>query len=223
MNISKEAFTQWTESIAPDATLLEICTKAHLSPSTISEQRSGNRITPKTIIAIARAYGLSPVRELSGFDGYESLKERGGELALAQAVPLYSALDLLHQRFAHQGTALPLVKLTPLTHPLKRWLEVNRGSASQKDLATQIGMHPSNFSRQVSGNSLPTYRIIELAAIMNTSPAPGMVATGELTFLEAFGAEQKTYLEQAPQRQLLTALEVALAFVEEDVQESLSS
>lgn len=221
MNISKEAFTQWAESIAPDATLLEICTKANLSPSTISEQRSGNRITPKTIIAIARAYGLPPVRELAKFDGYESLG--GGGLTLAQAAPLYSALDLLHQRFAHQGTALPLANLASLAHPLKRWLEVNRGSATQKDLAAQIGMHPSNFSRQVSGNNLPTYRIIELAAIMDTSPVPGLVATGELTFLEAFGADRKTYLEQAPQQQLLAALEVALVFIEEDVQESLSS
>ncbi|MBF0807751.1 hypothetical protein E4U03_03845 [Rothia nasimurium] len=215
MNIASPAFTRWIEGIAPDATLLDICTKAGLSLSTISEQRSGNRITPKTVIAIARAYGQNPVGELGGFDGYEAL--RCSQLTLLEAVPLYSALELLHQRFVREGKAIAGAGFGPPEAQLKRWLDVNRRAATQKELAQHIEMQPSNFSRQVSDGTLPIYRILELAAYLETSPLPALVATQNLFFEEAFGLNRQKYLAGRPDAELVEAIERANLFLESDV------
>lgn len=215
MNIASPAFTRWIEGIAPDATLLEICTKADLSLSTISEQRSGNRITPKTVIAIARAYGQNPAGELGGFDGYESLNQ--SQLTLVDAVPLYSALELLHQRFVRDGKAQAGAGFAPPEAQLKRWLDVNRRTVTQKELAQHLEMKPSNFSQQVSDGTLPIYRILELAAYLKTSPLPALVATGNLYFEEAFGLSRQKYLAGRPDVELVEALEQANLFLASDV------
>lgn len=215
MNIASSAFTRWIEGIAPDATLQDICTKADLSLSTISEQRSGNRITPKTVIAIARAYGQNPVGELGGFEGYESFQQ--SQLTLVDAVPLYSALELLHQRFVREGKALAGEVFASPEAQLKRWLDVNRRSATQKELAQHLEMQPSNFSRQVSDGTLPIYRILELAAYLKISPLPALVATGGLLFEEVFGLDSQGYIASRSDEELIMAIERADVFLASDV------
>lgn len=215
MNIASPAFTRWIEGIAPDATLLDICTKADLSLSTISEQRSGNRITPKTVIAIARAYGQNPVGELGSFDGYESLNQ--SQLTLVDAAPLYSALELLHQRFVREGKAQAGAGFAPPEAQLKRWLDMNRRAVTQKELAQHLEMQPSNFSRQVSDGTLPIYRILELAAYLETSPLPALVATGGLLFEEVFGLDSQGYIASRSDEELIMAIERADVFLASDV------
>lgn len=193
----------------------EICAKAGLRLSTISEQRSGNRITPKTVIAIARAYGQNPVGELGGFDGYEALQ--CSQLTLLEAVPLYSSLELLHQRFVREGKAIAGAGFAPPEAQLKRWLDVNRRTATQKELAQHIEMQPSNFSRQVSDGTLPIYRILELAAYLETSPLPALVATQNLFFEEVFGLVPQSYLASRSDEELVEAIERANLFLVSDV------
>ena len=215
MNIHASAFNQWLDTFGIEVSLQEICTKANLSLSTISEQRSGNRVTPKTVIAIARAYGQNPVGELGGFDGYEALQ--CSQLTLLDAVPLYSALELLHQHFVREGKAIAGAGFAPPEAQLKRWLDMNRRSATQKELAQHLEMKPSNFSQQVSDGTLPIYRILELAAYLKTSPLPALVATGNLYFEEAFGLNRQKYLAGRPDVELVEAIEQANLFLASDV------
>lgn len=215
MNIASSAFTRWIEGIAPDATLQDICAKADLSLSTVSEQRSANRIAPKTVIAISRAYGQNPVRVLGGFDGYEALGQ--DQLTLIDAVPLYSALELLHQRFVREGRAMAGVPFALPEAQLKRWLDKNRHSATQKELAQHLEMQPSNFSRQIGDGTLPIYRILELATYLEVSPLPALVATGSLCFEEVFGLNHQKYLASRPDAELVEAIQQAGLFLASDV------
>ena len=221
MNIASSAFTRWIEGIAPDATLLDICTKADLSLSTVSEQRSANRITPKTVIAISRAYGHNPVRALGGFDGYEALGQ--DQLTLIDAVPLYSALELLHQRFVREGKAQAGAGFAPPEAQLKRWLDMNRRAVTQKELAQALDMQPSNFSRQITDGTLPIYRILELASSLGVSALPALVAAGYFFFEEVFGQDPQEYLSSRNDQELLRGLECANLFLSVDAMQFVSS
>lgn len=200
---------------------MDICTRAGLSLSTVSEQRSGDRLTPKTIIAIARAYRLNPVQELAQFAGYEALAHN--TLSLVDAVPLYSALDLLHQRFVREGKALSGSIFTTPEARLKRWLEMNRQGATQKELAAALDMKPSNFSRQITDGTLPIYRILELAASLGISALPALVAAGHLCFEEVFGESPREYLSSRSDEELLRGLECAYLFLSADTMRFVSS
>ncbi|MFW0120232.1 hypothetical protein ACN08Y_10000 [Rothia sp. P5764] len=215
MNIESSEFTLWVEGFAPGATLKEICTEANLSLSTISEQRSGQRITPKTIIAIARAYRLNPGNELATFSGYESLAK--APLTLVDAAPFYSALELLHQWFVRKGKSHPGLVFAAPEAKLKRWIDVNRKSATQRELAQHLTMQPSNFSQQIKDGTLSIPRIIELATYLGTSPLPGLVAAGYMLFEEVFSQNPEDYLIRRPDNELLSALVKGTIFLPSDI------
>jgi len=215
VNIAATEFNQWLESIAPDVPLRDICTQANLSLSTISEQRSGNRITPNTVISISRAQGLNPAHQLATFLEFESLKTF--DLSLKDAVPLCSALELLHHWFVREGKAQPGLAFTVPEARLKRWLEMNRHKASHKDLAYYLEMQPSNFSRQITDGSLPVYRIINLASYLGVSPLPGLIAADYLLFEEVFGQSIQNLLSSTSDQELVRAIEQAGPFLSVDM------
>lgn len=221
MNIQAPAFNQWLEALGIDATLQEICTKAGLSLSTVSEQRSGNRITPKTVIAISRAYGANPVRQLATFEGYETLQKY--DLALSDIAPLYSVLEVIHQSFIRQGKALPATPFDVPEAALKQWVHVNQRGLAQKVLAQHLGMQPSNFSHHMLSNSMPVHRIMKISTILDISPLPGLVAAGYLTFEEVFGSSRGQYLDGLNDKELLEAVGLLMSFLHSDVQRFMSS
>lgn len=220
MNIASPAFAQWIDETAPGVPLVDICAKAGLSLSTISEQRSGNRITPKTVIAISRAYGLRPPHELAKFPGYESLD--GSQLTLVEAVPLYSSLDLLHQWYVRKGKALPGAVFSAPDGRLKRWVDLNRQRSTQKELAQSLGMQPSNFSRQITDETLPIYRIVELAYHLGVSALPGLAAAGVLRFDEVFGCSALEYLSVASDVDLVESIRLSSLFLPLDIDRFVS-
>ena len=221
VHIKAVDFNVWLDSIAPGANLSQVSRRSAMSLSTLSTQRSHDRIPPKSILAIARSYGKNPVKELSQFEGFEFLTVRPA--SLTSLVPLYSALDLLHEQFVREGRAIRNEK--PLLVPsdaLKRWVNEIRGVMTQKELASNLEVQQGNFSRELSTGDMSFMRVVEIGNVLGVNPVVGLVASGELSFDDVFGCSMLQYLEQVSDESLLEALFRAQNFLTTDLKALVS-
>lgn len=67
----------WFQRTTDNASGLEASTKAQISTSTLNRQLNKGQISPENVIALSRAYGISPVESLAA-TGYLTSTEASG-------------------------------------------------------------------------------------------------------------------------------------------------
>lgn len=212
MTVTAKEFQLWRTEIAPEATVSDLCRQADIKRSTLAQQLVRGKVSVETVVSIARAYGISPVRALSGFDGFRDLA--GGIVPptsreyLSQVSPMDLLRLILGRSEENDSVGRPVsFELEPLPHrySVRSWFDaVDRGDLRQA-LTARTGIAPQNVSAQLSAGRLSTQLCLEVARISGVSLANGLVVIGLLTPEEACWAAdgRESVLSSLPDSELL--------------------
>jgi hypothetical protein len=74
MAIAASAVKGWIAEVCPDAPLSRIATQAGMSRITLHQQLVRGNVPEKSVVAVARSLGLSPLGALAGFEPYTDLR-----------------------------------------------------------------------------------------------------------------------------------------------------
>lgn len=188
MTVTAKSFQLWRTQIAPEASVSDLCRKADIKRSTLAQQLVRGKVSVETVINIARAYDIPPVRALSEFDGYQDLAAGILPPTSAEYLSQVSPMDLLRLVLGRSEetdcVGCPVsFKLSPLPHrySVRAWFDaVDRGDLRQA-LTARTGIAPQNLSAQLSAGRLSTQLCVEVARVSEVSLANGLVVTGLLT------------------------------------------
>ena len=188
MAVTARAFQLWRSEVAPEDTVSDVCRVAGIKRSTLAQQLVRGKVSAATVVLIARGYGLSPVRALATFEGYEDLPDGIRDPTDAELVSQVSHVDILRLLVARSedsdgtGTDL-LLDLAPLVHrnSVRAWIDaVDPGDLRQR-LAASTGIARQNLSAQLTAGRLAPAIAVEAARIAGVSLTSGLVVTGLLT------------------------------------------
>ncbi|ALD14372.1 hypothetical protein GW571_15215 (plasmid) [Clavibacter capsici] len=192
MSVSASAFKRWAaESTLPSATS-PLAQVIGIGRMTLQRQLVSGRVREETVIAAARAGGMSPVTALSAFEEYEGL-ERGMKPpspaeVLSQVTLDDASVALLRRR---GGRAAALLgdggswEDPPQPNGLKAWIDAVDPGGIRLQLAERLGMSPQQLSREITGNGMRPRHLIEAARLAHTSLTSGLAVAGVVTLQEA--------------------------------------
>ncbi|WP_334685749.1 helix-turn-helix domain-containing protein [Arthrobacter sp. CAN_A2] len=191
MAVTAKAFQLWRSRIAPEDTVTDLCRVAGIKRSTLAQQLVRGKVSVPTIVAIARAYGLSPTDALAGFEGYGDLQDGIRTPTDAELVSQVSHIDILRLLVARSedkecaGTDLRL-NLAPFPHrnSVRAWIEAIDPGDLRQQLAASTGVARQNLSAQLTAGRLAPEIAMQAARIAGVSLTSGLVVTGLLTPLE---------------------------------------
>ncbi len=188
MAVTAKAFQLWRSRIAPEDTVSDLCRVAGIKRSTLAQQLVRGKVSMPTVIAIARAYGMSPVESLATFEGYEDLPGGIKDPTDAELVSQVSHVDILRLLVARSedreraGADLHL-DLAPFPHrnSVRAWIEAVDPGDLRQQLAASTGVARQNLSAQLTAGRLAPPIAMQAARLAGVSLTSGLVVTGLLT------------------------------------------
>lgn len=188
MAVTAKSFQLWRSRIAPQATVSDLCREAGIKRSTLAQQLVRGKVAVATVVAIARAYAVPPVKALGEFDGYRDIPQGVALPTDAELISQVSDTDLLRLIVARsegrEGIGRDLrLEIAPLPHrhSVRAWFDAVDPGDLRQTLAARMGIAPQNLSAQLSAGRLTTGLAVEAARIARVSLTSGLVVTGLLT------------------------------------------
>lgn len=225
MRIPKERFDTWAAEVHPEAedlTPSRVAKLAGISKSSFFFQRGKGYVEGTTVIALSRAWNLSPVDELMQFEGMgilEATQKPTNAEVLSQIGPEFLLEELLG-RLRHEDSEYSLPPM-PYANGLKRWLDAVDVHGKYGQFATAMGLSGIQpLSRKINDNNLSLGQLMTLCDTANLNARFGLVVTGMMT-LEEVGLSRvirEQVLTEAPGQLVVDALVASRKWLEQEVQ-----
>ncbi len=191
MTLSAKAFQRWLQSIAPDASTADVCRVSGIKRTTLAQQLVRGKVSVSTVVSVSRAYNISPVAALAGFDAYSVLAGPQRPPTRSELVSQISTPDLMRALLARpamepvQGASTPALGPTPHATSVKNWVDAIDDGEVRHRVSASTGVAPQNYSAQLTANRLSPELAVATALAAGVGPAGGLVATGIITEEEA--------------------------------------
>lgn len=225
MRIPKDQFDEWVvgrqpEDVVPSPS--QVAKIAGVSNSSFFFQRSKGYVEGTVIIALSRAWNLSPVDELMQFEGMgilEAKQKPTNAEVLSQIGPEFLLEELL-SRLRHEDVEYSLPPM-PYVNGLKRWLDTVDVHGKYGQFATAMGLSGTQpLSRKINDNNLSLGQLMTLCDTANLNARFGLVVTGMMT-LEEVGLSKvlrEQVLSEVPGQLVIDALVASRKWLEQEVQ-----
>ncbi|HJW01271.1 MAG TPA: hypothetical protein VJ617_19455 [Arthrobacter sp.] len=192
MPLPAKAFQRWLQGVAPNASTADVCRVSGIKRTTLAQQLVRGKVAETTVVSISRAYGVSPLSALAGFDAYRDLaapvpptrRELVSQIStpdLLRAVLSRAAVDPAGQSPAER----PALSPAPHATSVKNWVEAIDDGELRHRVSAATGVAPQNYSAQLTANRLSPELAIATSLAAGVGAAGGLVATGLITEAEA--------------------------------------
>ncbi|MFW0120378.1 hypothetical protein ACN08Y_10745 [Rothia sp. P5764] len=208
MSISTADFDAWVDQVALGVSLRKIAEKSGLSVSTISLQRREGKVRPEIIMKIASAFSHSKLRELSRFEGYESVYPVP-DFADMPWLSCVKLTDLIAELLFRGGVAEPAADyiFEVGEDACSRWRYCIGGGEKRKEVSEVLGLMPHHYSRLVKSNSLRFEMVLKVANFYKVTPHVGLVACGYISLSDIGIVDVASELRNAQKKDILEQLD----------------
>lgn len=216
-------FKEWLALISPDS-VRGSALKAGISPRTLAAQLDEERLSPESVIALARAYQVSPLSALIDV-GYMTADEAEQDDI---ATSLYRVPDealaaetLRRMKSGPKPRFIPQQSIISAPNPnarkpstnmlLKEWLKTLPGSPTPSQAANHAGVPRATVLRHAEKEYTTAEIVIGIARGYGHNPVRALVEVGMITQDEAENAAGQLSLAYVRTGDLLKELSLRLA------------
>jgi hypothetical protein len=192
VTVSAIAFKQWATDAGLPVGAAPLARLIGVSRTTLQAQFLRGRLHESIVVSAAREVATDPVVVLATFDPYEDLLQSvmppTPREILSQVTLVDAVVELVSRSNEQYAAALSPVHRwedPPQPDSIRNWIDAIDPGDLRRELATRIGMAPSNVSTAITANKLKPRALVEAARIAGTSSLTGLAAGGLLTLQEA--------------------------------------
>lgn len=187
MPLTAHEFQRWSDARIPGQSVREISQATGIKWTTLHQQIVRGKVSETTVVAIARAYELSPLETLSEFERYADLAAGTKPPTEAELISQIHYLDVLREVLARADELLPFMpgdlRAFPHTDSTRAWIDAVDPGDLRAAMAARLGITTSTFSSKLK-RTLPADIAVEVARHAGVSLSSGLVVTGLLTEAE---------------------------------------
>lgn len=196
MRLKQEEFRQWAEGFYEQLGLRlswsVVASDAGVKASTLTMQRSRNRVDADFIIQIARAHGLSPVAELRKIPRFEALLSGGSAPSTAEILVTMHPADVLDELISRMTRydfevrdKRKLSSWDGWVYGIAAWLDF-KGEQTRGQMRETLAIKASALEDRLYGSvRFRVDELIEGLAAIGCSPILGLALMGYLNEEEA--------------------------------------
>lgn len=190
--LSEDAFAAWLAMVGAPSRSGELAPLIGENAGKIRAQRIRSRVSWSVVVAVSRALGRNPVRDLQGFPVFAAVDavQPSAREALSQVQVEDVLLEISKRRRTQiarmVGAAGYELQSFPFDDSTRYWFDaIDSDGTLRAKLIDATTLDKASLSRAVSANTLTPEQAVTAATLAGGTPTVGLVITGLVSSAEA--------------------------------------